>query len=81
MIQFYRAVNTIRFIYENKSVVLYREAIAVSSENYTKHKYIVWAKCKVFDPYTLCSYGRGVDSVSNRNEYQEHFVGVNAADA
>ena len=26
-------------------------------------------------------YGPGVDSASNRNEYQEHFLGVNAAGA
>jgi len=26
-------------------------------------------------------YGSGVDSVSNRNEYQEHFLGVKAAGA
>ena len=26
-------------------------------------------------------YGRGVDSASNRNEYQEHFLGVMAAGA
>ena len=26
-------------------------------------------------------YGPGVDSASNRNEYQEHFVGVKAAGA
>jgi len=26
-------------------------------------------------------YGPGVDSASNRNEYQEHFMGVNAAGA
>jgi len=26
-------------------------------------------------------YGRGVDSDSNRNECQEHFLGVKAADA
>ena len=26
-------------------------------------------------------YGPGVDSVSNRNEYQEYFLGVKAADA
>ena len=26
-------------------------------------------------------YGPGVDSVSNRNEYQEYFLGVNAAGA
>jgi len=26
-------------------------------------------------------YGRGVDSVSNRNEYQEYFLGVKAAGA
>ena len=26
-------------------------------------------------------YGPGVDSASNRNEYQEHFLGVKAADA
>jgi len=25
-------------------------------------------------------YGLGVDSASNRNEYQEHFLGVKAAD-
>jgi hypothetical protein len=25
-------------------------------------------------------YGPGVDSVSNRNEYREHFLGVKAAD-
>jgi len=26
-------------------------------------------------------YGPGVDSASNRNEYQEHFLGVKAASA
>ena len=26
-------------------------------------------------------HGPGVDSASNRNEYQEHFLGVNAAGA
>jgi len=26
-------------------------------------------------------YGRGIDSSSNRNEYQEHFLGVKAAGA
>jgi len=26
-------------------------------------------------------YGPGVDSASNKNEYQEHFLGVKAADA
>jgi len=26
-------------------------------------------------------YGPGVDSVSNRNEYQEYFLGVKAANA
>ena len=26
-------------------------------------------------------YGLGVDSASNRNEYQEHFLGVKAAGA
>ena len=26
-------------------------------------------------------YGTGVDSASNRNEYQEYFLGVNAAGA
>jgi len=26
-------------------------------------------------------YGPGVDSASNRNEYQEHFLGVNTAGA
>jgi len=26
-------------------------------------------------------YGPGVDSASNRNEYQEHYLGVKAADA
>ena len=32
--------------------------------------------------YSLRShYGPGVDSASNRNEYQEHFLGVNAAGA
>jgi len=29
----------------------------------------------------LSHYGPGVDSVSNRNEYQEHFLGVKAAGA
>ena len=30
----------------------------------------------------LCShYGPGVDSASNRNEYQEHFLGVKTAGA
>jgi hypothetical protein len=26
-------------------------------------------------------YGAGVDSASNRNEYQEHFLGIKAASA
>ena len=26
-------------------------------------------------------YGPGLDSASNRNEYQEYFLGVNVADA
>ena len=29
----------------------------------------------------LSHYGPGVDSASNRNEYQEHFLGVKAAGA
>jgi len=29
----------------------------------------------------LSHYGPGVDSTSNRNEYQEHFLGVKAAGA
>ena len=28
----------------------------------------------------LSHYGPGVDSASNKNEYQEHFVGVKVAD-
>jgi len=32
---------------------------------------------KSFRPH----YGPGVDSASNRNEYQEHFLGVKAAGA
>ena len=31
--------------------------------------------------YFRSHYGPGVDSVSNRNEYQEHFLGVKAAGA
>jgi flagellar basal body-associated protein FliL len=31
--------------------------------------------------YIYIHYGRGVDSASNRNEYQENFLGVNAAGA
>ena len=35
-----------------------------------------------FDIKTFRShYGPGVDSASNRNEYQEHFLGVKAASA
>ena len=29
--------------------------------------------------YLRSHYGSGVDSASNRNEYQEYFIGVNAA--
>ena len=29
----------------------------------------------------LSHYGPGVDAISNRNEYQEHFLGVKAAGA
>ena len=29
----------------------------------------------------LCIYGPGVNTVSNRNEYQEHFLGVKATGA
>jgi len=31
--------------------------------------------------YFRSHYGPGVDSASNRNEYQEHFLGVKAAGA
>jgi len=31
--------------------------------------------------YFRSHYGPGVDSASNRNEYQEHFLGVRAAGA
>jgi len=31
--------------------------------------------------YLRSHYGPGVDSASNRNEYQEHFLGVKAAGA
>jgi hypothetical protein len=31
--------------------------------------------------YFWSPYGPGVDSASNRNEYQEYFLGVNAASA
>jgi len=31
--------------------------------------------------YSRSHYGPGVDSGSNRNEYQENFLGVNAAGA
>ena len=31
--------------------------------------------------YLLRDYGPGVDSASNRNEYQEYFLGVKAAGA
>ena len=31
--------------------------------------------------YIRLAYGPGVDSASNRNEYQENFLGVNAAGA
>ena len=38
-----------------------------------------------FDPrwchWNFSQYGPGVDSASNRNEYQEDFLGVNAASA
>jgi len=33
-----------------------------------------------FDP-SWCHYDPGVDSASNRNEYQEHFLGVKAVGA
>jgi len=36
----------------------------------------------IFTICTLClHYGPGVDSASNRNEYQEYFLGVKAAGA
>jgi hypothetical protein len=31
--------------------------------------------CKINTMYTLINYGPGVDSASNRNEYQEYFLG------
>jgi len=41
-----------------------------------------WCHCNVsltrsFRPH----YGPGVDSASNRNEYEEHFLGLEMADA
>ena len=33
------------------------------------------------DIFLLAALGPGVDSVSNRNEYQEYFLGVKAAGA
>jgi len=35
----------------------------------------------IFPSYTVGIYGPVVDSASNRNEYQEHFLGVKAAGA
>ena len=41
-----------------------------------------WCKWIFIDIKSFRSqYGPGVDSVSNRNEYQEHFLGVMAAGA
>ena len=35
----------------------------------------------IFDIILSSHYGLGVDSASNRNEYQEYFLGVKAAGA
>jgi len=35
----------------------------------------------IIEDYHLCRYGTGVNSASNRNEYQEYFLGVKAAGA
>jgi len=35
----------------------------------------------VYIKFFLSHYGPGVDSASNRSEYQEHFLGVKAVDA
>ena len=42
-----------------------------------------WLKCCATNRKVAGSIPAGpeVDSVSNRNEYQEHFLGVKAADA
>jgi len=36
---------------------------------------------EIFDPIFRPHYDPGFDSASNRNEYQEYFLGVNAAGA
>ena len=41
-----------------------------------------WCQLNFLLPYSFRShYGPGVDSASNINEYQEHFLGVKAAGA
>ena len=40
-------------------------------------RWSLWNSSLIFRP----RYGRGVDSVSNRKEYQEYFLGVKAAGA
>jgi hypothetical protein len=45
--------------------------------------YSSWKKksSSIFYVVHKCNYGPGVDSASNRNEYQEYFLGVKAAGA
>jgi hypothetical protein len=40
-----------------------------------------WCHGILIDRFFRSHYGLGVDSVYNRNEYQEYFLGVNAAGA
>jgi len=42
---------------------------------------LYFIKCDILISSFRSHYGPGVDSASNRNEYQVYFLGVKAADA
>jgi len=63
----YKVVSSVRGLLPNRSV-----RYAVCSDNNKLRFALIIA---------VYSYGPGVDSASNRNEYQEYFLGVKAAGA
>ena len=74
---------------QNTTILLVKEAIQHIRHNYMlRYKSEVrwvdrsWYRCNFSLTKTFLShYGPGVDSASNRNEYQEHFLGVKTAGA
>jgi len=63
--------------YLSNIIILYRQAYGKVAASIAAGVSGFFVDIKSFRSH----YGPGVDSASNINEYQEHFLGVKAADA